>query len=86
MDKPLTLFCDNNGVVANSKEPRCHKRSKHIEYKYHIIREFVQKEDVFILKIASENNLANPFPKVLTAKVFKGHMEGLGLRDMSHLL
>ena len=28
VDKPLTLFCDNNGVVANSKEPRSHQRSK----------------------------------------------------------
>ena len=26
MDKPLTLYCDNNGTVANSKEPRSHKR------------------------------------------------------------
>ena len=26
MDKPLTMYCDNSGVVANSKEPRSHKR------------------------------------------------------------
>ena len=37
MDKPLVLFCDNAGAIAKSKEPRSHKRSKHIERKYHII-------------------------------------------------
>ena len=26
MDKPLMLYCDNSGAVANSKEPRSHKR------------------------------------------------------------
>ena len=26
MDKPLTLYCDNSRAVANSKEPRSHKR------------------------------------------------------------
>ena len=26
MDKPITLYCDNSGAVANSKEPRSHKR------------------------------------------------------------
>ena len=26
MKKPLVLYCDNNGAVANSKEPRSHKR------------------------------------------------------------
>ena len=27
----ITLYCDNSGAVANSKEPRSHKREKHIE-------------------------------------------------------
>ena len=34
----ITLYCDNSGAVANSKEPRSHKRGKHIERKYHLIR------------------------------------------------
>ena len=46
IDKPQTLYCDNSGVVTNSKEPRSHKRGKHIERKYHLIREIVNKKDV----------------------------------------
>ena len=65
MDKPLVLFCDNTGAIANSKEPRSHKRSKHIERKYHIIREYVARGDVKDMKIASEDNLADPFTKTL---------------------
>ena len=26
MDEPITLYCDNSGAVANSREPRSHKR------------------------------------------------------------
>ena len=37
----ITLYCDNSGAIANSKEPRSHKRGKHIERKYHLIREIV---------------------------------------------
>ena len=44
--QPMTLYCDNSGAVANSKEPRSHKRSKHIERRYHLIREIVTKGDV----------------------------------------
>ena len=33
----VTLYCDNSEVVANSKEPRRHKRGKHMERKYHLI-------------------------------------------------
>ena len=38
---PITLFCDNSGAVAQSKDPRNHKKGKHIEIKYHIIRDIV---------------------------------------------
>ena len=31
-------YCDNSGAVANAKEPRSHKRGKHIERKYHLLR------------------------------------------------
>ena len=34
---PITLFCDNSGAVAQSKDPRNHKKGKHIERKYHIV-------------------------------------------------
>ena len=37
----ITLFCDNSGVVAQSKDRRNHKKGKHIERKYHIIRDIV---------------------------------------------
>ena len=65
MDKPLKLFCDNSGAVANSKEPRSQKRGKHIERKYHLIREIVHRGDVSVTKIGTEHNLADPFTKTL---------------------
>ncbi|KAL0553606.1 hypothetical protein IC582_007506 [Cucumis melo] len=82
MNLPITLYCDNIGAVANSKEPCSQKRGKHVERKYHLIREIVQRGDVIVTKIASKNNIADPFTKTLTAKVFKDHLERLGLRDM----
>ena len=27
---PIELYCDNNGAIAQAKEPRSHQRSKHI--------------------------------------------------------
>ena len=43
MEKPLVLYRDNNEAVANSKEPRSHKKGKHIKRKYHLIREIVHR-------------------------------------------
>ena len=80
MDKPITLYCDNSGAVANSKEPRSHKRGKHIERKYHLIREIVNRGDVTVTKIPTLENLADPFTKTLTEKQFNKHLERMGPR------
>ena len=85
MDKPVTLYCDNSGAVANSKEPRSHKRGKHIERKYHLIREIVNRGDVVVKKIPTLDNLADPFTKTLTEKLFFKHLEGIGFKEMSYL-
>ena len=74
---PITLFCDNSGVVAQSKDPRNHKKGKHIERKYHIIRDIIARGDVVVAKIDSANNLANPFTKVLSQRTFESHLEGM---------
>jgi hypothetical protein len=39
---PLNLYCDNNGAIARAKEPRNHQKSKHVLWKFHLIREFVR--------------------------------------------
>ena len=85
-NKQITIHCDNSGAVVNSKEPRSHKRGKHIERKYHLLREIVHRGDVTITKIASAENLADPFTKALPQKSFDGHLENMRMRDMTHLL
>jgi hypothetical protein len=38
---PIDLYCDNNGAIAQAKEPRSHQKSKHILRRCHLIREIV---------------------------------------------
>ena len=38
---PMILYYDNNVVIAQAKEPRNHRKGKHIERKYHLVREIV---------------------------------------------
>ena len=86
MDMPITLYCDNTVAIANTNDSRHHKRSKQIDRKYYIIRGFMENGDVTVVKIASEDNLADPFTKTLVARSFERHIESMGMRNMSHLL
>ena len=77
---PITLFYDNSGAVAQSKDSRNHKKGKHIDRKYYIIQDIVAQGDVVVAKIDSVNNLANPFTKALPQKNFESHLEGMRVR------
>ena len=77
---PITLFCENSGAVTQSKDPRNHKKGKHTERKYHIIRDIVARGDVVVAKIDSANNLADPFTKTLPQMTFESHLEGMRVR------
>src|SRR3954471_12677576 len=47
---PMVIYCDNNGSIANAKEPRSHKNSKHIKRRFHSTREHVKDGDIKICK------------------------------------
>ena len=82
----IILYGDNSGAVANAKEPRSHKRGKHIERKYHVIREIVSRGDMVVSQIESEDNLADPFTKGLAQKIFDQHVEGMRVRCIASWL
>ena len=84
-DRPITLYCDNSGAVAQFKEPRYHKKQKHIERKYHLIRDIVERGDTVVTKITSEENLVDSFTKTLPVRVFKKHVDYMGVNSLLDL-
>nr|GEW31938.1 retrotransposon protein, putative, Ty1-copia subclass [Tanacetum cinerariifolium] len=38
VQNPIEILCDNKSAVALTKEPKDHRKSKHIERKYHFVR------------------------------------------------
>jgi hypothetical protein len=47
---PMEIYCDNNGAIAQAKEPRSHQKNKHILCKYHLVREYVSEGEIKLCK------------------------------------
>ena len=62
---PIPLYCDNNGAIAQAKEPWSHQRSKHILKRYPLIREIIGRNDVIIEKVPTDQNIVDPLTKPL---------------------
>ncbi|KAK8593591.1 hypothetical protein V6N12_045668 [Hibiscus sabdariffa] len=79
----MELYCDNNGAIAQAKEPRSHQRSKHILRRFHLIREIIDRGDVEICKVHTDDNIADPTTKPLTQQKHDRHTESLGITYVS---
>jgi len=53
------LFVDNQSTVKLIKNPEFHKRTKHIDIKYHFIREKVVNQEIDVKHISSEKQLTD---------------------------
>jgi hypothetical protein len=38
---PMDIYCDNSRAIVQLKEPRAHKRAKHILRRYHLIHKII---------------------------------------------
>ena len=77
---PLNLHCDNNGAIAQAKEPRNHQKSKHVLWKFHLIREFIRRDEIKMCKIHIDLNVADPLTKALPQPKHEAHMRAMGIR------
>jgi hypothetical protein len=83
---PTTIHCDNQSCVKLSENLVFHDRSKHIEIKYHYIRDMVQRNTVHVQYLPTHEQIANIFTKPLAKIMFKYFRERLGLVENASLV
>ncbi|GJT53335.1 retrovirus-related pol polyprotein from transposon TNT 1-94 [Tanacetum coccineum] len=66
-----TYVCDSKAVIAISCNPVQHSRTKHIDVRYHFIKEQVEKGIVELFFVGTEYQLADLFTKALSEDRFK---------------
>ncbi|GJT34647.1 copia protein [Tanacetum coccineum] len=66
----IPMMCDNKGAIDLSKNPVQHSRTKHIEIRHHFLRDNVQKGNISIEKVSSEDNIADILTKPLKREPF----------------
>jgi len=73
------LRVDSQSAIAVAKNPVHHQRCKHIDTKYHFIRQEVQSGNVSLIYVQSQDNLADPFTKPVARPKLAKFLLGAGL-------
>ena len=67
---PILILGDNNGSIAMAKNPEFHKRSKHVDIRWHWVRDLVNDGYVNIVDCRDPEQTADVLTKALTKPKF----------------
>jgi hypothetical protein len=77
----VSLLCDNESAIHMVDNPVEHSRTKHIDIRYHFLRDHQQRGDIEIAYVSTHNQLADIFTKPLDEKTFSKLRNELNILD-----
>nr|GFB42269.1 hypothetical protein [Tanacetum cinerariifolium] len=79
----ISVYCNSKAAIAISCNPVQHSRTKHIDVRYHFIKEMVEKGIVELFFIGTKYQLVGLFTKALSEDRFKYLVRRLGMRCLT---
>jgi hypothetical protein len=61
---PTIVYCDNSSTIKLTSHEVAHGRSKHINVRYHFIRDYILLREIQVLKIHTSENRADQMSKM----------------------
>ncbi|GKC23988.1 retrovirus-related pol polyprotein from transposon TNT 1-94 [Tanacetum coccineum] len=80
----IPLYCDSQSAIAISCNPVQHSRTKHINVRYHFIKEQVERGIIELYFVRTEYQLADMFTKALSQDRFEYLVRRLGVKPSTN--
>ncbi|KAL0549814.1 hypothetical protein IC582_014303 [Cucumis melo] len=81
----IAIYCDNSSVIKLSKNPVLHGRSKHMDVKFHFLRDLTKDGTIDVFYCKSEDQIANIMTKPLKLSMFQKFRKLMGVAHWMNL-
>ncbi|MGB1481629.1 MAG: reverse transcriptase domain-containing protein [Flavobacteriales bacterium] len=73
IEEPTMLNVDNQAAISIIKNPVCSSRTKHIELRYHLVRDYYERKIITVQHVPTESNAADlltkPLPRIVHCRL-----------------
>ena len=83
--EPIVIHCDNQSCIKISENPVFHDRSKHMEMRYHYLRDMVQRRAISLQYILIDEQSADVLTKPLSKTKFEYFRDKLSVVENAPL-
>ena len=66
----VPLLCDSMSAISVAKNPVLHSKTKHIDVRYHFLRDHQEKGEIELHHVATQNQITDVFTKPLDQATF----------------
>ncbi|GJW03238.1 retrotransposon protein, putative, ty1-copia subclass [Tanacetum coccineum] len=84
--RPMKMLCDNEPAIAIANDLGILKGARHFQRKYHCIHEVIQEREIFLKKVHTDDNVADPFTKPMPFNKHYEHDMAIGIVPASSLM
>ena len=75
------IYCDNNSAIKLSKNPVLHGRSKHIDVRFHFLRDLTRDGVVELVYCNTLEQVADIMTKLIKLEAFLRLRDKLGMHE-----
>ena len=72
---PVIVRVDNMGAIFMSENASASSRTKHVDTRYHFVREFVEDGFIRIVFVRTVDNVSDSFTKNVTGDIYEAHVK-----------
>nr|GEU33623.1 hypothetical protein [Tanacetum cinerariifolium] len=84
--RPMEMLCENKHALAIAGDLRILKGARHFQRKYHYIREVIQRGEIILKKVHTDDNVVDPFTKPMPLNKHFEHAMATGIVPASNLM
>lgn len=85
-DDPVVIFCDSQSALCLSRNDGYNPRTKHIDIRYHFIRQNITQANVCFEYVGTKQMVADTLTKAVAADKFKFCTSSMGLLNYREIL